>query len=105
MVALQAQGMSNAFHGEGCVGVHAVVAGCASFFHGMNQLLRSIELRHHAVNVRTMLLHPYSSEVSATNSRISAMEIAGRTRTNKKSSMTKNPMVPVNVAQSQKVGW
>src|SRR5215472_2110625 len=98
MVALQAQGMSNAFHGEGCVGVHAVVAGCASFFHGMNQLLRSIELRHHAVNVRTMLLHPYSSEVSAT-------EIAGRTRTNKKSSMTKNPMVPVNVAQSQKVGW
>src|SRR5689334_3366418 len=98
--------MREAFHRKRRIRVYAVIAGGASLFHGIHQLLRSFELRHHAVDVGMVLFHYFSSSaVSATSSRISAMEIAGRTRTNRKSSMTKNPMVPVNVAQSQNVGW
>src|SRR6266576_5336606 len=104
-VALQPHGMSKAFHGERRIGVHAVITSLARFLYGVNKLLGSIELRHHAIDVGTMMFHYFSSsDVSATSSRISAMEIAGRTRTNRKSNMTNMPIVPMSVAQSQNVG-
>src|SRR5258707_123113 len=94
------------FHGKWRIRVDAAVAGGANFFHGMNQLRRVAKLTHHAVNMRAVkVLHYFSSsEVSATSSRISAMEIAGRTRTNRKIRVTNIPMVPIKVAQSQTVG-
>src|ERR1700730_10200665 len=70
----------------------------------MNKLFRGAELTHHAVYVRAVQHYCFSSDVSATSSRISAMEIAGRTRTNRKIRVTNIPMVPTKVAQSQKVG-
>src|SRR5215469_6641949 len=91
-VAFQAHGLGKAFYGKRRVGVHAAITRLASLLDGMNELLRSIELRQQAVDVGTLChFHGYSpSAVSATSSRISAMEIAGRTRTNRNSIMTKN---------------
>ena len=37
--------------------------------------------------------------------RISKIEIIGRKRINRNSSVKKNPMVPINIDQSQTVGW
>src|SRR4029077_17620781 len=104
-VALQAERFGEAFDRKGCVGVETAIAGFANFFHGMNELLGCRKLTHHAVDMGALQMHYFfSSEVSATSSRISAMEIAGRTRTNRKSRVTNMPMVPMNVAQSQNVG-
>src|SRR6516225_6030554 len=103
-VAFQAHGSGEAFYGERRIGVHPAIALRASPLDCMNEPLGSGELRQHAVQVGASFHSQSASEVSATSSRISAIEMAGRTRTNKNSSMTKNPMVPVNVAQSQKVG-
>src|SRR5689334_14008174 len=56
-VALQAHGMGETFHRKRRKRVIAVIAGGANLFHGVNQLLRSIELRDYAKDVRTMF-HP-----------------------------------------------
>src|SRR5271168_2633413 len=105
----QAEGFGKAFDGIGSVGVDVLVAGEAGFFGGLDQLLGRLEFSQETVNVRARLVHLCSSdacsEVWATNSRISAMEMAGRTRTNKKIKVVKRPRVPVKVAQSQMVGW
>jgi hypothetical protein len=50
-VAFQSHGFGETLDGEGSVGVHAAIARLACFFHGMNELLGSGELRHHAVDV------------------------------------------------------
>src|SRR5712692_1209910 len=104
-VALQAERFGQAFDGKRRIGIETVIAGFTNFFDRMDKLLRSFELTHHAVDMGTLQMHYFSSsEVSATSSRISAMEIAGRTRTKRKSKVTNIPMVPMNVAQSQTVG-
>src|SRR5229473_693937 len=104
-VALQAKRFGEAFDGKGSIGIEAAIAGFANFFHSMDKLLGRFKLAHHAVDMRALQMHYFfSSEVSATSSRISAMEFAGRTRTNRKIRVTNMPMVPMNVAQSQNVG-
>src|SRR5216684_4511361 len=104
-VALQPERLRETLDGKGSVGIKPAIACLADFFHGMNELLGRLKLTHHAVDMGALQLHYFSSsEVSATSSRISAMEIAGRTRTNRKISVTNMPMVPMNVAQSQNVG-
>src|SRR6266403_896640 len=103
-VAFQSERLRKAFHGKRRVSVHEAVTRCPDFLHRMNEFFGSAELPHHAVDVRTVQHYFSSSEVSATSSRISAMEIAGSTRTNRKINMTNRPMVPMNVAQSQNVG-
>src|SRR6266849_3913302 len=71
----------------------------------MNEAIGCRKFTHHAVDMGALQMHYFSSsEVSATSSRISAMEIAGRTRTKRKIRVTNMPMVPMNVAQSQNVG-
>src|SRR5258708_23287833 len=103
-VALQAERLGKTCDGEWRMGVDAMVAGGTDFLHGMNELLRIAELTHHAVYMGALQHYFLSSDVSATSSRISAMEIAGRTRTNRKIRVTNMPMVPMKVAQSQNVG-
>src|SRR5215467_2131759 len=49
--------MRKAFHGKRSIRIHPVVTSGAGLFHGLDQLLRSIELRHHAVYVGTMAFH------------------------------------------------
>src|SRR6267143_738436 len=90
--------------GKGGISIKTAIARLADFFHGMNELLGRLKLAHHAVYVGAVQHYLSSSEVSATSSRISAMEIAGRTRTKRKIRVTNMPMVPMNVAQSQNVG-
>src|SRR5713101_4638045 len=103
-VALQAQRLRETFDGKGGIGIETAIACLADFLHGMNELLGCLELTHHAVDMGALQTHYFSSsEVSATSSRISAMEIAGRTRTNRKIRVTNMPIVPMNVAQSQNV--
>src|SRR5713226_352339 len=104
-VELQAERFRETFDGKGSVGIKPAIAGFADFFHGMNKLFGRPELAHHTVDMGALQMHYFSSsEVSATSSRISAMEIAGSTRTNRKIRVTNMPMVPMNVAQSQNVG-
>src|SRR5882724_9341804 len=103
-VAFQPERLRKAFHGKWRVSVQAAVTRFPDFLHGMNEFFGSAELPNHAVDVRAVQHYFSSSDVSATSSRISAMEIAGRTRTNKKINMTNRPMVPMKVAQSQTVG-
>src|SRR6266478_1969072 len=104
-VALQAERFRETFDGKGSVGIESAIAGFADFFHGTNELLGCRKLTHHTVDMGALQMHYFSSsEVSATSSRISAMEIAGSTRTNRKIRVTNMPMVPMNVAQSQNVG-
>src|SRR5216684_1269046 len=104
-VALQAERFRETFDGKGSIGIESAIAGFAGFFHGMNKLFGRRKLTHHTVDMGALQMHYFSSsEVSATSSRISAMEIAGRTRTNRKIRVTNMPMVPMNVAQSQNVG-
>src|SRR6202007_1458810 len=93
------------FHREGRIGIDAAVACLADFLHGMNELLGVAKLTQHPVDMRALKMnHFLSSEVSATSSRISAMEMAGSTRTNRKIRVTNMPMGPIKVAQSQNVG-
>src|SRR5258708_39667322 len=104
-VALQAERFRKTFDRKGSVGIKTAVACLADFFHGMNELLGRRKLTHHTVDMGALQMHYFSSsEVSATSSRISAMEIAGRTRTNRKIRVTNMPMVPMNVAHSPKDG-
>src|SRR6266849_2817714 len=104
-VELQAERFGEPFDREWGISIQPPVAGFANFFGGMDELLRSFELTHHAVDMGALQMHYFSSsEVSATSSRISAMEIAGRKRTNRKIRVTNMPLVPMNVAQSQNVG-
>src|SRR6267378_955947 len=103
-VALQTERFRETFDGKGGISIETAIARLADFFHGMNELLGCLKLTHHAVYVGAVQHYLSSSEVSATSSRISAMEIAGRTRTKRKIRVTNMPMVPMNVAQSQNVG-
>src|SRR5260370_33115309 len=100
-VALQAQRFIKTFDGKWRIGIHAVVAGGPDFLYSMNELFGIPEFTHHAVYVRALQHYFLFSDVSATSSRISAMEIAGSTRTNKKRRVPNIPMVPMNGAQSQ----
>src|SRR6266852_470271 len=50
-VALQAEGLREAFDREGSKGIEAAVARFANFLHGMEEFFRRAELAHHAVNV------------------------------------------------------
>src|SRR5205823_14633154 len=95
---------SDLFDGKRRKGVYVAIAGLAHLLDGFEELFRSSKLCQHPINMRTLLHYFLSSEVSATSSRISAMEIAGKTRTNRNSKVTNMPMVPMKVAQSQKVG-
>src|SRR6266850_806087 len=103
-VVFQPECLRKAFHGKRRISVQAAVTRFPDFLHRMNEFFGSAELPHHTVDVRAVQHYFSSSEVSATSSRISAMEIAGRTRTNRKINMTNRPMVPMKVAQSQNVG-
>src|SRR5580704_2083145 len=104
VVAAHGHGFGHAFHRKRSVAFVVAVARFANFGRGVNELLRLLKLANHAVNVWPVLYHLCSSDVSVTNSRISAMEIAGSTRTNRKINMTNMPIVPIKVAQSQNVG-
>src|SRR5215475_82999 len=90
---------------KGRVAVEGAVAGRVGLVRRSDQLVRIAELGQQAVDGR-MLVHPTSSFTSASGSsvRISKMEIIGRTRTNRNSSVTNRPIVPMNVDQSQNVG-
>src|SRR5260370_2494043 len=103
-MAPHAHGFGKTFHRERRVRFIVAVARFANLRGSVNELFRLLELANHAVDVRPVLSHLCSSDVSVTNSRISAMEIAGKTRTNRKINMTNIPIVPINVAQSQNVG-
>src|SRR5207253_7284940 len=92
------------FDREGSKGIEAAVARLADFLYSVEEFFRRAELAHHTVNVRTVLHHFFSSDVSATSSRISAMEIAGRTRTKRKRSVTNMPMGRIKGAQPKTVG-
>src|SRR5882672_5568204 len=96
-VAFQSERLRKTFDRKWRVSVQAAVTRFADFLHRMNELFGSAELPHHAVDVRAVQHYSFSS-------RISAMEIAGSTRTNRKINMTNIPMVPMKVAQSQNVG-
>ena len=50
------------------------------------------------------LLYASSTSASGKIVRISKIEITGRKRINKNSSVKKNPIVPMNIAQSHCVG-
>src|SRR5271157_918954 len=100
--------MREAFHREGCVGSDVLVARHARLLRGAQDLLRRRELAHHAIELCAVFLHlgsPPERDSCATSSRISAMAMAGKPRTNRKISMTKRPRVPMKVLKSQKVGW
>src|SRR6267378_819366 len=103
-VAFQSERLRKALHRKRRISIQTAVTRFADFLHGMNEFFGSTELPHHAVDVRAVQHYFSSSDVSATSSRISAMEIAGRTRTKRKINMTNRPMVPMKVAQSQNVG-
>src|SRR5467141_5203294 len=104
-VALQTECFREAFDGKGSISIETAIARLADFFHGVNEFLGCRKLTHYAVDMGALQMHYFSSsEVSATSSRISAMEIAGRTRTNRKIRVTNMTMVPMKVAQSQNVG-
>src|SRR6516164_719731 len=104
IVAFQTHGFVETLDGKRRKGVYAAIAGLVHLLDGFEELFRSIKLRQHPVDMRARLHYFLSSAVSATSSRISAMEIAGKTRTNRNSKATNMPMVPMRVAQSQNVG-
>ncbi len=98
MLAPEAQRMRKAFHRERSKGVNALVARLANFLRGFDELLGRLKLADQPVQMWVWQLHWCSSrDVWATSSRISAMEIAGRTRTKRKSSVTNRPIVPKKV--------
>jgi hypothetical protein len=95
-----------------------------------NEIGRIFKLGHHAIQGRrvtampreglmsrcdwllesaTVAIHPsptYSStSASGRIVRISKIEIIGRKRINRNSSVKKNPIVPINMLQSHCVGW
>src|SRR5882672_857735 len=78
--------------------VKAFVTGFADLSRSGHQGMRRIEFADHAVeSVVRLGTHSCSSDLCATNSRISAMEIAGNPRTKRKSKETNRPIVPMNV--------
>src|SRR5260221_4340546 len=82
--------------------VKAFVTGFADFSCSGHQGVRRIEFADHAVESDVRLgAHSCSSDLCATNSRISAMEIAGNPRTKRKSKETNRPIVPMNVLYAQ----
>src|SRR5262249_42899080 len=94
----QPQRLRKALHGERRVSVNVPIARFAHLAGRRHQSLRRIEFAEQAVaHVGMRNPHSFSSDVCATSSRISAIEIAGKARTNRKSSVTNNPMVPTNV--------
>src|SRR5205807_4529918 len=103
-VAFQAQGLRETLDREGSKGIEAAVARLADFLYSVEEFFRRAELAYHTIYVRTVLHYFFSSDVSASSSRISSMEIAGRTRTKRKRSVTNMPIVPIKVAQSQNGG-
>src|SRR5208283_3163548 len=54
---LKAQRFREALDRERRVGIDVAIARLASFFGGVDQLLRRFKLTHHAVNVRALLVH------------------------------------------------
>src|SRR4029077_17904061 len=98
VVSLQSERFGEPLNRKRRIRFDAAIAGLASFLHRVDKLVLGLELGHDPVNMGAMFHHSWSSEVSATNSRISAIEIAGITRTKRNSNITKRPMVPANVA-------
>src|SRR5262249_34866260 len=99
--AMKMQFFGQAFDRERRVGIHSPVAFRVSAPRRPDNRRRSVELGHQAVITRAAA--PYDSTPSFTsacgnNVRTSKREIAGRKRTNRNSSATKKPIVPVKTA-------
>ena len=96
---------------ERCERIHAPVAGFVCVAGRSDQSGRGVELGHQAVDWRAAwrchhITRRSSSLTSASGSivRISKIEIMGRKRMKRNNSVTKSPMEPIKVAQSQIVG-
>src|SRR5260221_7293952 len=105
MLPTQSQSVREPFQGKRHKSIDVLVARFTNFFRGVHQLFRRIEFAKQSVEMGMRQVHSSSSDVCATSSRISAMEIAGNPRTNRNNSETNRPSVPTNVLQSQNVGW
>src|SRR5262249_60522609 len=90
---------------EGAVGIHGPVAGVLGAACGVDQLGRPLELGQQPVDRRPPS-HASASFPSASGGlmRISEIEIMGRKRMERKKSVPKSPIVPMNVAKSRRVG-
>src|SRR5947209_1676430 len=99
-VVSQAHRFGKAFHWERRVRVYPPISGVTGFLRSAQKLTLALKFPNHAINMGAMLVnHSWpSSDVCATSSRISAMEMAGSTRTNRNSNIVNKPSVPANVA-------
>src|SRR5437899_363480 len=90
---------------EGAEGIHRPVALVAGAAGGVDQLRRTVELGEEPVDRRPPS-HASASFTSAWGRimRISEIEIMGRKRMKSRNRVAKSPIVPMKVAQSQRVG-
>src|ERR1700675_3336601 len=97
-IAAEAESFRQSFNRKRGVRVHLLIAGIAHLLRGVQQLVDSFKLADQTVKLGALFHHSCSLEVWATSSRISAIEIAGSARANRKSSVVKSPRVPAKVA-------
>src|SRR5579872_684365 len=101
-VVMESDRFGKFFDWEWAVRVNLLVAGVVGFAGSSNQIGGSIKLRHHPVDWRV----PHSGFTSASGSsvRISKIEMLGSNRKKRNMHAVKKPKVPMNVAQSHRVG-
>src|SRR5262249_19917739 len=97
------------------IAVNLSITGLIGLARGRDELARTIELGHDAVDLwvwftffhmtyRTYRTYASSTSASGRIVRISKIEIIGRKRINRNSNAKKNPIVPMNIAQSHWLG-
>src|SRR5215813_8444404 len=96
-------GLAEAIDGKRAVGIHPPIALRKGAARSFKQSFRFSELGHQTVNCKLPALFRFDyshfpSSVSCTNSRISKIEIIGRTRINRNNKQTNNPMLPIKMA-------
>src|SRR3954451_22055657 len=100
---MEAEFFGNAFYRKGCIGINALETCLPGMANTDFERFRIVEFRKKSIQ-EALRLHSTLTSGFSTICFISNMEIVGSTRTNKKNSMTKRPIVPAYVAQSQMVG-
>src|SRR6185369_14323917 len=96
------------------VAINPAVSRVVNFARRVDQIVRVLKLRQHAIKRRRMTSmmqqrrirgHYSSTSASGRMVRISKIEIIGRNLMNRNSSVKKKPSVPMNMPQSHCVGW
>src|SRR5215468_279458 len=94
---MQAACFGKSWNREWCKRIEMRVSRLTNLRGRVHERFGRFELAKHAIQSIVRLVHSCSSEVCATSSRISAMEMAGNPLTKRNSNETNNPIVPMNV--------